>query len=100
MDFANETPLRMHVLAARFKLDAGTFIRWVTRGIVVRGRRVKLAARKVGGTWFTTERAWLEFQEATNPDAKPTPPAIPTEVEHRNRVEEMRKNLRKRGLKV
>lgn len=54
-----------------------TPIRYATRGIVVRGRRMKLEAVMIGGKLCTSKPALLRFFAAQNaePDAAPASPS-------------------------
>lgn len=38
-----------------------TLWRWRTKGVRISGQTIKLACVRVGGTWYTTRRAFAEF---------------------------------------
>jgi hypothetical protein len=60
-------------VAALFRRSGETVRLWITRGIVVNRRRVKLAAYRVGGQWMVTTEGIDAFLAATNPE----PPVCP-----------------------
>jgi hypothetical protein len=49
--------------------------RWLVRGLLVNGTRLRLAGVKAGGVWYTTERHIDEFIRATTAGAGV--PAVP-----------------------
>jgi hypothetical protein len=83
-DFAAETPLTLAAAARRLPpvrrakpVHPATVLRWVLRGLLAPdGRRVRLAARRVGGSWCTTAEAVERFLAALS--ALPGPAAAPT----------------------
>lgn len=101
IDFTTTPPLRIGEIVRQTKVNKYTVIRWITRGVVVRGNRVKLSGEKIGGQWITTQAAWDEFRLATNPQAEPTRvDAIPSETDRRSRHDAAMKEARRMGLKV
>ena len=53
---------------------SGTVLRWIRQGVNdANGRRVFLAGRKIGGSWFVTEADMEAFAMATTADrGRPT----------------------------
>lgn len=49
-----------------------TPIRWVKRGVLVRGKRVYLEAERIGGVWYTTPAAVNDFRRRLQ-QAAPAP---------------------------
>ncbi len=45
----------------------GTLLRWILKGVLLDGKRVRLAAVRRGGRWFVTDEALDDFQRATTP---------------------------------
>lgn len=68
--------------AGKASVDVQTVRAWIHKGVSVAGRRVKLAAIRVGGRWRVTPSALAKFLSDCNPQA-PTF-ANPT-AEHRRR---------------
>lgn len=60
-------------LAARLGRTRATVWRWIVKGIDLDGRRVKLAATRVGACWTVSPEQWAKFEADCNPDAKPLP---------------------------
>lgn len=60
-------------LAVRLGCVTRTVFRWIHSGVSIEGRRVKLAARRVGGRWWVSREAWESFDRACNPAAGPVP---------------------------
>ncbi len=69
-------------LADRLGKSAATVWRWINTGVAVGERRVKLAARRVGGHWSITREAWELFDRECNPDERKIPES-PTEAARR-----------------
>lgn len=63
-----------------------TVLRWVSRGVFVRGVRVKLEAVRVGGQWLTSLEAYARFLAACNPRGEE--PARPTMTERLRQAKE------------
>lgn len=55
----------LHQLAAKYRKSPETIRLWITRGILVNGQRVKLDARKLGGSWAVSEAELLSWFENT-----------------------------------
>jgi hypothetical protein len=55
-----------------------TVVRWITRGVLVRGERVKLPAERVGGVWVTTAGAVGRFLALLTAKAAGEEPTSPT----------------------
>jgi hypothetical protein len=62
-------------IARRCGVTRGTVWRWITAGVAVGPRRVRLAAVRVGGRWMVPADSWSAFDAACNPDPGPTPEA-------------------------
>jgi hypothetical protein len=77
-----DTAETLKQLARRVNRSRLTVWKWVSVGVTVGGRRVKLAARKLGGMWVVSAEAWEQFQRDTNPQA-PTLPESPAAEERR-----------------
>lgn len=77
-------------VARRLVKSVKSVRRWMSRGVLVRGRRVRLASCKVGSSRVTSG-AWLEaFIDAQNPaDAAP----LPTPAQVARRVRDSRRRL-------
>jgi len=54
-------------LAERFETapHPATFVRWVTRGVYVGNRRVRLEGLRIGGRWHTTLESVARFSNLT-----------------------------------
>src|SRR4051812_40605845 len=59
-------------------VHTGTVIRWITRGVRVRGQIVKLEALRLGGRWVTSTKALDRFMAKLTAatSAEPTPPPL------------------------
>lgn len=71
--------------------------RWAAVGILVNGQRVKLEARRVGGTWWTSKEAVARFIDAMNPDNVPPEP-IRSPAANTRAAQAAGKKLAARGL--
>jgi hypothetical protein len=61
-------------------IHAGTIIRWITRGVCVRGQTVKLDAIRLGGRWVTSRSALDRFMARLTAasSAEAAPPSVAT----------------------
>lgn len=83
IDVANDDLIALDSVAKRFPNAKGkprslkSIIRWVLSGVkgIKGGEPVKLDAKRVGGTWYTTEDAIRRFSDATTSQA--TQAALP-----------------------
>ena len=72
--------------------NPSTVCRWVHRGVTAAGgARVKLAALRVGGALFVTERALADFLAALNAPAAPVVPPRSPAARRRAAEEAVRK---------
>ncbi len=55
-------------VARRGGWHSSTVKKWITTGVNVEGRLVKLQGRRIGRLRYTTEEWLAEFQAACNPD--------------------------------
>ncbi|MES2208564.1 MAG: helix-turn-helix domain-containing protein [Chloroflexota bacterium] len=80
--------------AAEIRRHRGTVENWIRAGVVVAGRRVKLAAVRVGGRYTVPRAALAAFVAACNPDTA-APVETPGEAATRARraVEAARRAL-------
>jgi hypothetical protein len=94
-----ETPLTPAAAATMLRTSYPTVVRWITAGLPVGGRKVKLEAVRVGVRWATSVEAVHRFLEAINqPDTPVTPakrPAVAGGASPANRAK-----LAKLGIKV
>lgn len=60
-------------VAKMCRVSEPTIYRWITNGVVVGGKRVKLAAVRIGGHRVVLLDAVSAFITACNPDAVPVP---------------------------
>jgi len=74
----DETRLSVSQAAARLPGSHGatsshraTVVRWITRGVKVKGVRYRLEAERVGGVWVTSAEALLRFRSVTTAAANP-----------------------------
>lgn len=72
--------------AAKIGAKPSTVRRWITTGVAVAGRRVKLAARRTGGLIRITPAAIEQFDRECNPDA-PAPVESPKAAAARRKRE-------------
>lgn len=72
-------------LAARVGRNRVTVWHWIKTGIVAGGRRVKLAAVRVGGLWVIDPDHYAQFLKACNPEA-PVLPESPAAEKRRGRL--------------
>jgi hypothetical protein len=81
IDVANDDLVGLEVVAKRFRGANGkpktlkTVIGWVQIGVKGShsGDSVRLEAKRVGGTWYTTEDAIRQFADATTNQSMPQP---------------------------
>lgn len=82
IDFATNPPIspsqaarKLGRLRADKPVSPVTVFRWCSQGLLVNGRRIKLAGFRVGRTWATTESALQDFLDAlnSNSETEPTP---------------------------
>jgi len=83
-------------LAARVDRTRNTVFRWITNGIAVAGRVVKLRAKRVGGRWLISPEAWELFERECNPEYAPLPES--PAAEQRRFEREKRELLKSLGL--
>lgn len=55
----------LHSIASKYRKSPETIRLWITRGILVNGERVRLAARKLGGSWAVSETELLAWFDET-----------------------------------
>lgn len=67
------TPETLPQIAARTGRTRVTVWNWITRGVVVGTRRVKLDATRIGHQWTVTAEQWERFTTDCNPEARPLP---------------------------
>ena len=84
-------------LAALVKVVRKTVWAWITSGVSVGGRVVKLKAARAGKRWRVTPAAWEEFQRDIG-GSLDTPAETPAEREQR--AERARARLRELGVAV
>lgn len=80
-------------LARRLRKATATVYGWADTGILVNGRRVKLATVRIGGRRHVTATAYRAFKAACNPAAAEPPmprPARPTAFERRAKAAQER----------
>jgi excisionase family DNA binding protein len=78
--------LTINEAAARVGAKPTTVRRWVTVGVMVGDRRVKLAHRRLGGRLRIPPAALEEFDRACNPEA-PVPTESPSAARRRRERE-------------
>jgi len=72
-------------------------LRFITKGIRVGDRRVKLEAIRHGGKWVTSWEAWLRFQAKLTTLAGAEPPREPTPAQRTRDAERARAERRELG---
>ena len=55
-------------ILGRPKMAVSTVHRWRSPGVLIDGRRVRLAAERIAGRWYTTREALEAFRAACQPD--------------------------------
>lgn len=76
-------------LAARIGRHRQTVWCWISKGVTVGTRRVKLAAVRVGGQWVIDPDHYAAFLLACNPE-QPTLPESPAAEKRRGRIAKAR----------
>ncbi len=72
VDTDDQGSFSLPAVARKKKTHPTTPWRWIRRGVVLSdGRRIRLAAHKVGGTWRVTQQALDEFIAATTAASMP-----------------------------
>jgi hypothetical protein len=66
-------PYRVADLAARTGFHRDTVYAWISRGVEVNGRVVKLRAERLGGSLIVRRRDWRAFRAACNPGSGKAP---------------------------
>lgn len=74
---------RLAQVAVELGVNPATVAAWVREGVTIGGRRVFLAAERLGGLWWTTPAAVEDFRRACNP--APASAAGPTGGRDRDR---------------
>lgn len=69
----NDTLLSIEDVARETRHSAASVRRWVAHGVLIGGRRVKLAQQRVGGRVYVSRDALDAFHRACNPGAVPVP---------------------------
>ena len=67
-------------------VDPSTVFRWVTKGLMVAGRTVKLEAVRVGARWLTSRGAVARFVATLTDAAAPDAVAPPSEGRTREAI--------------
>lgn len=80
---ADGPPLTPAQAGALHQVPASTALKWITVGVTVGGRRVRLAGYKAGGCWRIPPAALNDFIAACNPD--PVPVQLPSPSATRRR---------------
>lgn len=65
-----ERCLTVAQVAARAGVGRNTVCEWIRRGVLVAGRRVKLQAVRLGGSWRVAEEWWARFIAEQNGGAR------------------------------
>lgn len=78
------------------RIHRNTLLRWITDGV----GGAKLAAWKIGNSWYTTEAAWNEFVDKQQRPA-PAPPTVQiSDAERQRRYDAARERLARKGYYV
>ncbi|MFV1969065.1 MAG: DUF1580 domain-containing protein [Pirellulaceae bacterium] len=62
-----------------------TLWRWRTKGVAVKGQRIRLECVRAGGTWCTTKQAFADFLRRQTDAADPAEPKPSTRSESTER---------------
>jgi excisionase family DNA binding protein len=65
--------LTVEEVAAECRMSRSTVEKWIKSGVSINGRRVKLAATRIGSRYRITRESVAAFIAGCNPDATPLP---------------------------
>jgi hypothetical protein len=73
----NDVLLTPAVIAQRYRVTTSCVYRWMSDGVWIEGRNVRLAFIRVGGRRYATQAALDQFQRDCNPEPVPAPEPPP-----------------------
>jgi hypothetical protein len=81
----NDVLLKPAEIAQRCRVTTSCVYRWMSDGVWIEGRNVRLAFIRVGGRRYATQAALDQFQRDCNPQPVPIPEG-PAEIPRRGRT--------------